>query len=823
MKIQEIQIHNVRGIRDLHLEPKGKNLLVLGPNGVGKSSIIDAIDFLFTGQIKRLTGTGTGRITLRDHGGHIDADQKTGFVSAILEIPAFKVPVTVKRSLSKPSKLECNPESAREKLNHLLSIVARGHHMLTRRDILRYITADDGTRAKEIQSLLDLSEIENIRKTLVSVGTDTERANRSDQHTLSEARGEVNSTAGLAEYDESSLLASINVHRQVLGGVSLTLIEAATLKEGIEPPEAANSNQPDFQVLGDLENMKILLSPLREQAFKEKDTRLRTIVNILQTDPQLFKAYTRRELIKLGISLLDESGYCPLCGTQWAAGELAQHLEEEAAQASKGSEHHELLMGIANEMTEYLSTVTGTLRRVIQAAGLVDSVAEAQELEISASHITTLMNALKNPVDQYKLTEFPESDVHALWLPGNIHEILDRILAKVKTLSPEKSPGRLAWDKLTALQTNLAFLEKSQAKAEISALAAQRAAIFLREFEKARDEILGELYEKIKTRFVEFYRTIHEEDELAFEAAIRPESAGLILEVDFHGRGSHPPHALHSEGHQDSMGLCLYLALVEHLTKDQIDLILLDDVVMSVDSGHRKNLCVLLNRNFSNRQLIITTHDRTWASQLKSEGVVTSKSTIELYSWNLETGPRVNSTTDIWDAIAQDLEKNDVPAAAARLRRGSEQFFSNACANLRAKVFYKEDASWDLGHLYPAAASAYKEFLKKAKDSAPSWGNNDLLMRLQEIDSQRSQIAQRINAEQWLVNKAVHYSAWANFDVAEFRSIADAFRDYWDLLACSKCNSVIRAVGTGLNPSHVVCNCGAVNWPLEMNTDAAKS
>ena len=54
-----------------------------------------------------------------------------------------------------------------------------------------------------------------------------------------------------------------------------------------------------------------------------------------------------------------------------------------------------------------------------------------------------------------------------------------------------------------------------------------------------------------------------------------PDGPGLNFEVDFHGRGQHPPHALHSEGHQDSMGLCLYLALTEHLRGGLMNLIIL--------------------------------------------------------------------------------------------------------------------------------------------------------------------------------------------------------------------------------------------------------
>ena len=77
------------------------------------------------------------------------------------------------------------------------------------------------------------------------------------------------------------------------------------------------------------------------------------------------------------------------------------------------------------------------------------------------------------------------------------------------------------------------------------------------------------------------------------------------------GRGTHPPHALHSEGHQDSMGVWLFLAFNEELAKGDLGLIVLDDVMMSVDTGHRKDVCRLLAEQFTECQFVITTHDRT--------------------------------------------------------------------------------------------------------------------------------------------------------------------------------------------------------------------
>ena len=81
----------------------------------------------------------------------------------------------------------------------------------------------------------------------------------------------------------------------------------------------------------------------------------------------------------------------------------------------------------------------------------------------------------------------------------------------------------------------------------------KRTGIFLESFISPRDKVLEKLYENVKDRFVYFYKQLHDIDEEEFKARLEASNAGLDFKVDFHGRGTHPPHALHSEGHQDSM------------------------------------------------------------------------------------------------------------------------------------------------------------------------------------------------------------------------------------------------------------------------------
>ena len=45
IRIEKISVHEFRGIRDLTLDLKGQNFAACGPNGTGKSGIVDAIEF----------------------------------------------------------------------------------------------------------------------------------------------------------------------------------------------------------------------------------------------------------------------------------------------------------------------------------------------------------------------------------------------------------------------------------------------------------------------------------------------------------------------------------------------------------------------------------------------------------------------------------------------------------------------------------------------------------------------------------------------------------------------------------------------------------
>ncbi|MGE0847986.1 MAG: AAA family ATPase [Hyphomicrobiaceae bacterium] len=76
IRIEEVSISEFRGIRDLVLKLTGQNFAVSGPNGTGKSGVVDALEFGLTGSVSRLSGKGTGAVSVKDHGPHVDFRNK---------------------------------------------------------------------------------------------------------------------------------------------------------------------------------------------------------------------------------------------------------------------------------------------------------------------------------------------------------------------------------------------------------------------------------------------------------------------------------------------------------------------------------------------------------------------------------------------------------------------------------------------------------------------------------------------------------------------------------------------------------------------------
>jgi energy-coupling factor transporter ATP-binding protein EcfA2 len=825
MKILKLEIKNIRGIPDLTIEPKGKSFVIYGPNGSGKSAVIDSLDFLLTGKIARLSGEGTEGITLKDYGPHIDkvADLSNVEVNAEIEVPGISEAVVISRKMSNPTELKC-PDKFKTHLSPIIELLSRGQYVLTRREILKLVTAKSSTRAQQIHQVLKLSDLEDIRANLVTIRNESKTAFETATITLNRNKRNVATNIGKTVYIEAEVLDYVNDQRTKLGGNKIEKLNSSFLQDGITgvPVNPASVNHKTLSELINI--LKSGSVDLIANEMSEADKKLRSIIDEIKNDAVANWNAKRFVFTKEGLELIRESGECPLCDKSWNKDELVHYLQERIDNESSRQDELSSNSKIISEKAEIIKIRIQQIVDLIKPLAQNESAKTSKVFAAGSEHLNNwseslsgLLTALEYPLKDYANEAFPKELVNKLYLTEKTDTILAEFEDEVKKLFPEATPEQTAWDNLTRLVEWIKNIEEGTISLEHISIISKRAASVEKAFIEARDEVLDSLYVKIKNRFVGFYKEMHGDDEKGFSADFTPKDAGLNFKVDFYGRGLHPPHAMHSEGHQDSMGVCLFLALSEHLNKGLIDLVILDDVIMSVDIGHRRMFCNVLANNFSDRQFVITTHDTTWANQLKSAGLIPSKQMLKFLNWDIDSGPVVHYEADMWGRIQRDLDNDDVNSAAARLRRGMEEFSRYVCHSLRASVPYTLEDGGDLGDFMPSAIGRYGDLLGKAKEAAHSWKQTEILQELNRVDDQVKKILGRTNVEQWSINKAVHYNQWANLGKQDFIPVVTAFKDLYEkVFSCSneECQSVLQVTFDGAKVNGVRCKCGAVNWNL---------
>jgi hypothetical protein len=221
-----------------------------------------------------------------------------------------------------------------------------------------------------------------------------------------------------------------------------------------------------------------------------------------------------------------------------------------------------------------------------------------------------------------------------------------------------------------------------------------------------------------------------------------------------------------------------------------------------------------LKAHFPDTQFIITTHDRLWAEQMKSAGLVTGKTSIAFHGWTIDTGPLVESNQDIWDEIAAALAKGKVEAAAAALRHHLEYVSRHLADQLSANPQFRADGNYELGELLPSVLARMRSLYSKAADAAQSWGDNAAKDSAVTRKTSLSSAAGAQNVEQWAVNRAVHYNEWANFGKKDFEPVVAAFKELLECFRCGTCGSWLHVMPRG-SPETLRCDCNAVNINLK--------
>jgi len=819
IRINTIHIEEFRGIRDLILDFSGNNFGICGSNGTGKSGVVDAIEFCLTGNITRLSGQGQGELSVKAHGPHIDqcANPDKAKVTISATVPSLGKDVTITRSVKNSRSVTIDPPdlNLQEIIEELQS---HPEFALSRREIAKYIVTPPSQRSTDVQTLLRLDHIGDLRKALLSYANKCKREVDETERARGRAETELKTALNIPTLDRTQVLEKANAQRSALGLPALTeLTPKTSFKEGA-PEDGKEVKKPSVSKQVALSDLKALSTAIDIGLSEELKAHIESAIaslKQLKDDEKALLLARSHGFITTGIDLITDDS-CPLCDLKWDAEELRLHLKEKLLSSK---EIGTLLNKLGNTNNVIIAGIEGRaadIRKASIYAAALEPALSHVKLDAYVETLDEAVAALKEFEHDHAQIEGAITVLEVKWweVPQDAQMQLDELAKGVNAL-PESLAKDKAVEFLAVLQDRYERLLTATKNAKSVAARNTVAQNVYEHYNTVSNTVLEGIYDAVAKEFTDFYKAIND-DEGMFIGQLKAEPAKLSFNVDFYGRGVFPPGAYHSEGHQDGMGLCLYLALMKHTLGDKFTFAVLDDVLMSVDTGHRREVCRLLKTKFPNTQFVLTTHDRIWLQYMKTEGLIQNGQFFG--GWNIDTGPRIWNDTDIWTEIQQSLDKNDVPRAAALLRRYLEYIAAVLADNLRAQVEYRGDASYDLGDLLPPTLNRWKDRLKKGIKSAEHWGHGDAKAELKTKLAEAETLIQKCNVEQWAINKSVHFNEWENFTISEFKEVSDVFMALLEHIRCqnAKCGGYPYLTPRKGTSEQLRCNCGTINVNLKV-------
>jgi predicted ATP-binding protein involved in virulence len=808
MKILNLHIQRFRGIVDLKLNFNGENAVIFGPNGVGKSAVVDAVDFLLRGEVSRLTGEGTGDVSTAKHGPHIDNPPEKARIMATIQSATGKI-FAVERTVAQKDRVIIDPAFSSD-FNDMVAYAQSGAHCLARRELLRYILTTPSTRSQQIQMLLDIADTKTVRDALLKLKKTTASTLKSIEDSLERYSSDLRTKVGAKSDDQ--FLEKINSLRAVLGGDALASINENSFINGLLYSDT-KENTEIASYIRNLEELEKYIPTLRP-TLQEKLQNVQDVVQKIENENTSIENINYISLIKLGLELLDGTGRCPLCLHEWASEiELRQILQERKETSESLSTlldiYQNSIAAVLKEISAYESKIGVLSHQLTKWDNGCAAILES-ELKLIAAASFPDNNKYENfsKVQELVITVINQS-------PDLLLSLIQKQMAVLCSLFDENSKAKSdAWQTLNVANELLIKIGELSKKLPVFKLAAEKAVFLLETYDDSQAAVLNDLFTSISDRFTEFYKALHIDDEKDFSAVLNKDGAGINMSVDFYGKGQFPPMAFHSEGHQDSMGIALFFALMEKLTASESGLVVLDDVVMSVDIEHRKNYCKLLKSFFPEHQFIITTHDTVWARNLVNEGVVNRKNSIQFLSWNVTEGPIIIIGQDVWKTTRAKANI-DLHGTSAFFRREMECFFENVCHKLHARVRYNNVHKWDYGQYMNAAYKELQDLIKKALRLARGFNKTEAINQLETLSSTLRALLTAVNAENWVTNVLIHYNQDYEISKAEFLAAVDALEKFCQCFECSRCYTTISALYTGETPVMLTCKCGSYAHPLE--------
>jgi hypothetical protein len=697
MRIRKLLLRGLRGVLNpATLNLNGSSVVVFGGNGRGKSSFVDGLEWFYTGSIRHLQREGCFKSAYR-HRLLPPGEQ------ACVELRLTNESLSSRLTLDGELREQHSNDS--EEFAHYLEQSKRERLFLRYKELTDFVDERKGDKRRQVAALIGLEPLESLRSQFQWVSNQLKSRLESEDAVLANRRKEATDITGIKIETDNELWSFVEAQCTILGmmirsrstsGLQEVAERATTL---LAPSERAAELQTLTETRKALE--AFLTSPPAVQGGAEFQHEF----NDLCADPEALLLVNLRKLYELGLSLLRGGEWtedsCPLCGQPVANAELRAHLEAHLSQAREAEERSKRLASAASKVRTGLTSLSDSLTTLTNLRTTVGGIAELQTVcSSTALKVAKGSELLATPLEPGKKVDAADLDfsspLSALRQAGA--RCLDQVKVEIQKLSP--TPDEVARANATVVLRSLLhhLWGVRRLEHQRDAIARQHTSMMavVRSFEEFRRKVMTETLEAISREVAEYFKALHPDDEFDdLQLSFLPQEDGVEFRLSHRGEEILPPRRFLSESHLNSLGLCLFLAAARAFNQANHFLVL-DDVINSFDADHRLELATLLVSSFSDRQLVVFTHDEVWYRFIRSIAGGRGWKFIRLGRWAYEEGVSLESdASSELDAVKEALARENAREAAPVLRGYIENRLKELCHETGARVRFRRGTAND--------------------------------------------------------------------------------------------------------------------------------
>lgn len=458
------------------------------------------------------------------------------------------------------------------------------------------------------------------------------------------------------------------------------------------------ANTKQITELQFLENTNNALSTLKSEIFfidgeyQKYFSEFNKIAEDVQSIMQTFLA----ELLKTGETVISKKYHkednCPLCLQEKNLEDLKTDIQRRLKEIEESSKKKVTFDTAKKSVSDI---ITERLKRLeLTSNNSLLNEQENESIKKAISNLSTKLTEYQKTSNE-KVTsgnKLPTNDT--LLLTEDDFKIQKQIYSRFEAIQTA-----IKNDKSTELYANIsaakdAFLKIKRFEKDKSKLEYQKNSLELiyNEFVKRQKEGLESFINTFSSYINDFYQYMNP-DEQFHEIRIvtigeDDELNGITIEYKYNNEWVSPPQKYFSESHLNCFGISFFLASVIAFNKEN-KFIVLDDVISSFDSTHRKRFADLLFEKFSDYQFILLTHEAEWFSYVQQ--LAKKKGwTIGEIKWTEAKGTHLEEKpSDLKEFIEQELSNSSIEALGNPIRKYLEAKLKDIALNLDVKVSYR--------------------------------------------------------------------------------------------------------------------------------------